>query len=322
MSITPYPNGISSFGGVVLPDVMLPSVGRHFFVDAVNGNNGRNGRSPDRAFATIQAALDAAVDGQGTAIYVFPGNYAETLAVTKQDIKIIGVPNGDLGRVAIVGDAATARATVRVLTAAIRGFYIANISLDTNGLAQPCLHLQTSDATAAGVNYPTAATSGYRWMVDNISIIGSGETGTPPRNGILLEGATLGVIQNSTIVGCTMGIAFTGNTNNTPSDVKIDNIDFYDNITADLATVLNADNAGTIGPVALTSIRMKELHHYDRGGTPVTNYVNFSTGTMVNVHGTKCFWARDVADDTLFLIPANVVFTGDSAAAAEFVIGA
>ena len=50
--------------------------------------------------------------------------------------------------------------------------------------------------------------------------------------------------------------------------------------------------------------------------------MNFSTGTMVNVHGFDCWWARDVADDTLLVIPANVVFVGHSAAGVESVIGA
>ena len=71
-----------------------------YFVDAVNGRDTNDGLSPRTAFASIQRAIDLAVDGDG--IYVYPGVYREEVrflgkAITLQsagDAAIIEAPDG------------------------------------------------------------------------------------------------------------------------------------------------------------------------------------------------------------------------------------
>lgn len=311
--MTRYPHGfahgLSLFGGFI-PMVTRP--GRTFFVDTANGNNGRQGTSPATSFATIQRAIDEAPDGDGTVIYVFPGQYAETLDITKRDIALIGVSGRHTGRTQIVGDGSTARATIRVTSGNLRGFVLANIELDTNGLAQPALHVQTSDTAAS----PTATSNHYRFLVEHVAV-----RSNDPNVGFLFEGATLGTVRHCLIAGPTIGLALTGSLNNQPNDLQFDALDFMDCVTADIATVLNASNPTTLAAVAMTNVQFFQCRHWDRGGTPVTNYLNLA-GTMVNCHHFGGYFARDVADGTNMAIPTDFVVIGWSAAAAEFVIGA
>jgi Tol biopolymer transport system component len=66
------------------------------YVDAVNGNNLNNGRSPETAFATIQKSIDSAKNG--FTILVYPGIYTEKIdfkgkAITLQGlVSAAGIP--------------------------------------------------------------------------------------------------------------------------------------------------------------------------------------------------------------------------------------
>jgi hypothetical protein len=59
---------------------------RHLFVDAADGNDSNNGISPETAFATIQKAIDSAVDGD--TITVLPGIYAENINFLGKNITL------------------------------------------------------------------------------------------------------------------------------------------------------------------------------------------------------------------------------------------
>lgn len=72
MGFTNYPNGVSSFGVPVTGQIPMvlgsTGVGTIYFVDATNGSDEQNGKSPDRAFATIAVAYAAAVSGDTIAL--------------------------------------------------------------------------------------------------------------------------------------------------------------------------------------------------------------------------------------------------------------
>ena len=97
MGLTHFPNGLSSFGVPVLPDtdVQLGKVwGDTYFVDATNGNDGYDGKTPTSAFATIQAAVDACTTNQGDRIFVRDGSYTESVTIGKNRINLIGEGRG------------------------------------------------------------------------------------------------------------------------------------------------------------------------------------------------------------------------------------
>jgi len=98
MSLTKYPNGISSFGLPVIGG-RFTSTGRVFFVNSNTGSNSYNGRDKDHPKDTIANALAVATSERGDVIYVMPG-HAETLSTTvacqvqKSCIKLIGLGHG------------------------------------------------------------------------------------------------------------------------------------------------------------------------------------------------------------------------------------
>ena len=74
--------------------------GKEWFVDVTNGNNGNDGLTPNKAFATIQKAIDvhtadraALLTGYkfGNRINVMPGVYAEGLTGTLTGVSLVGV---------------------------------------------------------------------------------------------------------------------------------------------------------------------------------------------------------------------------------------
>jgi hypothetical protein len=84
--------GVPLFG---LRDLNLPTgQGRQFYVDAENGSDTRDGRTPSRPLATISEALDRAEDGAGDVIFVFPGTYAENVIVNKDYVSIVRAIQG------------------------------------------------------------------------------------------------------------------------------------------------------------------------------------------------------------------------------------
>lgn len=89
MTLTHYPHGVTSFGAPILPGLEFGKVwGNVFFVDGSLGSDSNDGKTRDTAKATIQAAINAASDGDR--VYIKDGAYAETLTNTKSRIQIIG----------------------------------------------------------------------------------------------------------------------------------------------------------------------------------------------------------------------------------------
>lgn len=68
-------------GGVPASGVVPINVGSYLFVDSTNGSDGNRGVSLNRAFATIQKAVDLAT--RGTTIVVAPGQYDETVTISR-----------------------------------------------------------------------------------------------------------------------------------------------------------------------------------------------------------------------------------------------
>lgn len=78
--LTAHPNGISSFGVPVMGGGTIPTTtGDYYFVDSGSGASSNDGKSPTRAFATIDQAVNAATASNGDVIIVMPG-HAETIA--------------------------------------------------------------------------------------------------------------------------------------------------------------------------------------------------------------------------------------------------
>ena len=109
MSLTRFPNGISSFG-VPVPDSARFSSpwATHYFVDGINGSDDDDGKNPDSAKATIQGAVDVARGGD--IIYIRPLAYTMGIGFARytEDVDIendctgSGVTEGNAG-ISLIG---------------------------------------------------------------------------------------------------------------------------------------------------------------------------------------------------------------------------
>ena len=98
MSLTNFPNGVSSFGVPVIGGATMPFTGAHYFVDYVNGSDGASGKSVRKALKTIQKAHDKCVAGKNDVIYLIGdgastgfGYITEQLVWDKNAVHLVGV---------------------------------------------------------------------------------------------------------------------------------------------------------------------------------------------------------------------------------------
>lgn len=100
MTITKFPNGLSSWGVPILGGSSIPTTtGNYFFVDSGTGAAGNNGLDPAEAVATIDQAVNLCTASNGDVIIVFPGHSetiasATSLVVDVAGIQIIGLGQG------------------------------------------------------------------------------------------------------------------------------------------------------------------------------------------------------------------------------------
>jgi len=114
MSITNFPNGISSFGVPVFAGGDMPILGDVYVVDGTYGTDGSPKGNADKPLKTIQAAITMQADrtlGKGDVIYVMPGTYAESLVGDLVKVQIIGVGRAGVRPMARIHPVATAAFT-------------------------------------------------------------------------------------------------------------------------------------------------------------------------------------------------------------------
>jgi hypothetical protein len=95
---TNFPNGLFSQGVPVLGGQGFLSGGKAFFVDPVNGSDGNNGKSWNRAFATLSHAHSLCTAGKNDVVYLIGDGQATgtaresaTLAWSKDTTHLIGI---------------------------------------------------------------------------------------------------------------------------------------------------------------------------------------------------------------------------------------
>lgn len=96
MPITRMPHGYASFGFPQIGSGPFMSIraandGEIFFVEKNTGGDGNDGKSPQSAKKTIQAAVNACNHDKGSYVFVGEGNYAEQVTINKRGIHLIGM---------------------------------------------------------------------------------------------------------------------------------------------------------------------------------------------------------------------------------------
>ena len=297
---------------------------------AKGGADGRSNGTRGEPLLTLtggSGALFNTVDGRGDRIIQGPGIWRENVDLgsvalqNKRDIGIYGSGGAHIGRTQIVSNGTTTGPTIRVRDGYLRGFILSDVevgnvdSADADR-AQPLVDLETVDAATT----LTATSNDEFAVLKNVKLDG-GATATA---GVIFTGAQQVRCYGLEVIGCTSGFVLRGSSVNFCDNLRFWDTIFGDNVTADISTSTGIEGQWTVtvgSPTNLTNVLWVRNMYTDRGGTPVTNYVN-AGGTMVNVMDFEFVAARDVADDTLMILPGNWIAIGRSAAAAEFIIGA
>lgn len=218
MTLTNFPNGLSSFGVPVLPPAGPVFTGKVFFVNPATGSDGNRGDSLDRAFATLYKAHSVMTSGNNDVCYLV-GNGATsatarlslanaqsvdstattgTLNWTKSACHLIGIaaPACVAQRARIAPPTGTyTQATFgsgNFVVVSGSGCYFANISL-FNGFS------------TGGTNQICWTDSGGRNCYNNVNFGGMGDAASAQDTGsrsLKISGTT----GENLFVGCTIGL--------------------------------------------------------------------------------------------------------------------
>jgi len=146
MSLTKFPNGISSFGVPQLGGTTIPSTtGAYIFVDSATGSDNNTGLDSSHAMATVNGAMDKVTANKGDIIICMPGHNeaitaATSLVMDKAGVQLIGLGHGrarptfDYDNTAgtIEMDAANCRLSNVVLRASVTAVVVA-VNVDADG---------------------------------------------------------------------------------------------------------------------------------------------------------------------------------------------
>ena len=96
MTLTKYPNGVSSFGLPVVGGAHL-TTGKIFFVDSNIGSNSYDGRDSTKPFSTITYALTKCTANKGDIIYAMPSHIEPAdVNINVAGVSLIGIGWGGL----------------------------------------------------------------------------------------------------------------------------------------------------------------------------------------------------------------------------------
>lgn len=186
MTLTNYPNGISSFGIPVYGSQSngQPLVGQVLFVDTVNGVDAGAGTSPSKAYKTLTYALTQAT-ANGT-IFILPGSTftvsnATAYAVSVAGLKIIGLGEGSARPTFTFDTATTATIAVSVANVVFQNcIFTANFA----DIVAPFTLTTAAGFTLTGnLIKATAVDMNFLWVVDT-------NTSDNAADGLTLSGNT------------------------------------------------------------------------------------------------------------------------------------
>ena len=251
MSLTNFPNGISSFG---IPQMGSARYGwkdasNTYFVDGTDGSDGNDGKEPASAFLTVEAGLaamnaydvlyimeNAFVDTDPTYYKGATGNH--TIAVANTGVAIVGVSHaGQMGYPMtpyLMGYDATETPlfTVNAPLVGIENLHFsggwANAMTTTAGIAAP-----NSTGTSSAV---PQALSVHNCSFEDLEAATPGGAGGYPNGGISIQGTWYTVISHCRFRNCVSGVTVISATSTTVCTTIEHNI-FH----GDTATDINVD---------------------------------------------------------------------------------
>lgn len=157
MSVTNFPNGVTSFGVPLLGSgsSVPATTGKYFFVDSSTGSDGNSGTDKDHPFATLAKAITNCTASKGDVIVLMPG-HAETVATTITPVAGSTIIGLGFGRNRPVFTASTGTIDTFTLSAAnvtLQNFVIVGAASGVTALVE----VSGADASFLGMEFQGAA---------------------------------------------------------------------------------------------------------------------------------------------------------------------
>jgi hypothetical protein len=220
-------NDLYSYYGVAAGDPFATDL----FVDGDNGSDTNDGFTPGTAKASIQAAIDAA--GQGDRIFIKPkwgdtasgdtdpDSYSESLSIAGKDgLQLIGISRGlsQGGQPQLKVGSTT---TSPIITVGSSGVGIYNLTINGASATGGGIYLYTNGSTQ----------DAFGTTIGNCHFKNCKSTGAAATGGAIYWPAAGGswqvTIDNCDFYKCRAGIVLIGTSSSRPQDVKILNCRFY-----------------------------------------------------------------------------------------------
>ncbi|MAF24328.1 hypothetical protein CL634_01895 [bacterium] len=271
MTLTAFPNGVSSFGMPVMGSGPVFTTGNIFFVDSVTGSDTNSGNGVENALATIDAAVGKCTANKGDFIVVMP-KHAESLAADSGvDLDVAGVTIVGMGQgadrptitfdTAVTADFKLAAASVKIENL----LFLAGIDALTGPIevsADDCKIINCEYRDDAGNNYETTdvivtTSTPLRMLIDHFVYTSDGDIGGTAQQSIIqLNGADHAIIRNCWLVA----FAATG---------VIEDATVSDSILIENCVIENQETSPTVAVLlqATTSGTMRHTHIRVASGT-------------------------------------------------------
>lgn len=132
MSLTNFPNGISSFGIPLTGNDFPTTFGNVYFVSSVTGAANNNGLTKETAVSTIDRAVNKCTASNGDKIYVLPGHTETLSSATALVLDIAGITIVGLGTGTEMPTITFDTATTTTIPVSVSNINIQNIIFTAN----------------------------------------------------------------------------------------------------------------------------------------------------------------------------------------------
>lgn len=262
MPITNFPNGLSSFGIPLIGTGPVFTTGNVFFVGSTvtGASDGNDGLAPNKALATIDAAVGKCTASNGDHIIVMPGHVETVTAAGGLDldvagITIIGIGSGTQRPQINFTTAVGADMDVDAANITMRNFrFTGGIDaltgpIDVNAADFTLTDFVTQDVTGQATDFIVTDDNCDRLFISNWRHLGAAAAGAD--TAITLVGGDDWVIENFEIYG-NFAVAAIENVTTAANRVRIGggsrSCYIWTENAADVAITMAAASTGHIGP--------------------------------------------------------------------------
>lgn len=224
MSVTAFPNGVSSFGMPLVgqPHLWLPKDAKVYFVDPNGSDNSATG-SYESPYDTIQYAVNRTTAGasgvQGTQIFVNPGRYNEQIvSADRRGFRLIGAGVG-VSHIDLTGVSGTTSVTPQGQSAGAPALVLASRNHVVTGFTFKVILNTYGLYIGDGRKYSTA----YNYVAQDCHVYGNKFDGDAFAGyyGIVVDGAKGLKMYDNTFFNLGAGGIIGGSGAATTSDIKV-----------------------------------------------------------------------------------------------------